>query len=411
MSMVDGYLVAGRQAERMELPRRLASEWDRALAGDPDPRGQWQVVEGGRWDWQAGGVSARNSGTEWSGLSWQQCRGPVLRELKRFVIEVTVSGKAGAAGISFGPYKDFLTPLDDGAGPRRLQLEVDAVAGCWAFRVDGQLAQRCWWDAAIHGADDLVGGALTLKGREVEQVLFRDLAIATFQSACRLSVVVTCHRFLQRLRVSLRNWCHQSLPIGAYEVLVVNPNSPDGTHEHLLAVTGSYPHVRVREVAVGSRLATNKAAMINRALAASRGEWVWLADADCLFSPTCALAALSQIHGRDQRLFYGQRRYLSAAQTDALLSGRADGLRDFDALAQAPGPRAPDTEPWGYTQIVHRSTLERVRYREEVRHFRDCDTLFVEDCRRHHVTAEQVDGLFCLHMEHPYAHYGTKLFL
>jgi glycosyltransferase involved in cell wall biosynthesis len=208
----------------------------------------------------------------------------------------------------------------------------------------------------------------------------------------------------------MRNWCHQDLPSGAYELLIVNPQSPDGTHEHLAAVSRSYPDIRVREIAVGSRV-TNKGAMINKALADSHGEWIWLTDADCLFAPNCLATVLEQIDGLSDQLFYGQRRYLSATQTDGLLAGRVDGLRDFAELAQAAMLRPPENSPWGYTQIAHRSTFEKVRYREEFNHFAHSDGIFVEDCKRHSITARQVEGLVCLHLDHPFSWYGTNTFL
>ena len=232
------------------------------------------------------------------------------------------------------------------------------------------------------------------------------------QNSCRLSVIMTCYRFLQRLKLALRNWCYQDqdLPFGAFEVLIVNPQSPDGTHEHLASVAHSFPHLRVHEVAVGEDLSTNKGAMINRAFEASRGEWIWLTDADCLFPPGCVARVLQQVEGHEQHLFYGQRRRLTAAQTDAVLTGRADGLHDFDELAGATNPRV-ESGPWGFTQIVHRRVFERIRYSEAVNHFACTDDIFVDDCRRQQISLKQVQGLFCLHIEHPFAWYGTKYFL
>ncbi len=126
---------------------------------------------------------------------------------------------------------------------------------------------------------------------------------------------------------------------------------------------------------------------------------------------TEAEMTLAQIKGRGSRLFYGQRRYLTASQTSELLAGRSDGLRDFDALSHNVGPRAPDNQPWGYTQIVHRSTLERVPYREQINHFAHSDSLFIQDCKRRRILPAQVEGLFCLHLDHPFSWYGTNAFL
>jgi hypothetical protein len=403
--------IQGEQAEDDRQAMDLVADWQRALAGDLHAQEQWRIFEGGKWTWQNDGVHVSNRELQWLWLEWQRCGSTVLQGMKNFVIEMTLSGKATAAGLSFGPYKDFLIGLEPEMGARRLQLEVDVVAGRWAFRVDGQLMQRCWWDSAIHSTEDIVNGALTLKGHCVEQVVFQDLTLHTFKASCQLSVIITCYRFLQRLRISLRNWCHQEVPSGTYEVLVVNPASPDGTHEHLNAVASSFPHVRIREVAVESNLATNKGKMINRALAMSQGKWIWLADADSLFAPTCVARVLTFIGNQRQYLFYGQRRHLTASQTNALLAGRIDGLADFEALAQVYNPRGPDNAPWGYTQIVHRSVMERVRYREDINHFAHSDMVFIESCKRLRVMPRQIEDLVCLHMEHDFAWYGTNAFL
>jgi hypothetical protein len=73
--------------------------------------------------------------------------------------------------------------------------------------------------------------------------------------------------------------------------------------------------------------------------------------------------------------------------------------------------RPPDSAPWGYTQIVHRAILQRVSYREYINHFAHSDSLFIEDCKRQGVIPEQLAGLFCLHLDHSFAWYGTKTFL
>jgi len=387
----------------------LNAIFEQALAADTTAQNCWQVTEGGPWVWQHDGVRISNGGA-WSALNWQgwgDFKSPALR---KFVIGTTVSGKAEAAGLSFGPYKDFLARLDTSDSPRHLQLEIDAEVGCWAFRVDGQLMNRSWWDARVHSVEDLLNGTLTLKAKNAETVLFQNLTLHPFLESCRLSVIMTCFRFVQRLRLALRNWCHQDLPSSAFEVLIVNPESPDGTHEHLAAVARGFPHIRVREVAVGADLNTNKGAMINRAFEASRGEWIWLTDADCLFAPGCAATVLQQVQGQEQHLFYGQRRRLSAAQTDAVLAGRADGLHDFAQLASEANLRV-ETGPWGFTQIVHRRVFEQIRYSEGVNHFARTDDVFVDDCRRHQISPKQLEGVFCLHIEHPFAWYGTKYFL
>lgn len=399
------------ETSNVALNDALQSQWSGAINGDALARAQWRPLDGGEWRWNSEGIRVKGTGPEWLTLCWQGWNEPEAGKLKNFVIEVVISGKAEAAGLSFGSFKDFLTNVSPELGAHHLQFEVDVDTNCWAFRVDGALMGRCWWDGAVESVADILGGALTLKVRHADEVLFQRLAIHPLEGSCRLSVITTCYRFLQRLRVSLRNWCHQDLPSGAYEVLVVNPQSPDGTYEHLAAVARSFPHVRVRQIAVDAEMVINKGAMINRAVAASRGKWVWLTDADCLYAPNCAATVLAQIEGQPGHLFYGQRRFLSPAETDALLAGRVDGLREFAELAGDPNDHAAENAPWGYTQIVHRSTLERVPYREDFNHFAHSDGAFAEDCKRLQITPLQVPGLFCLHMHHPFSWYGTNTFL
>ncbi|MGH9943028.1 MAG: glycosyltransferase family 2 protein [Pyrinomonadaceae bacterium] len=399
--------------EGRALSRLLAREFAAALNGHRQAQACWRTVEGGAWSWQPeAGLCVNGTEPEWSGQAWWKWDRAIARTLKNFLIEVTISGQAEAAGLSFGPFKDFLAGVNERTGPRRLQLEIDATAGQWVFRVDGQFVERCWWNASVNGVEDLLDGVLTCKAKRAEKVWFSDLNFLTFEASCRMSVIIICQRFLQRLRVSLHNWCQQvNVPAGVYEVIVVNPRSADGTREHLSAVARSYPQVRVREIAAAAALATNKGALINRAVAESRGAWVWLTDADCVFAPRAMASVLSQIEGQPPQLGYGQRRYLNAAQTSAVLAGRDDALRDFAGLAADANTQPPDNAPWGYTQIVPRSIFERVRYREELNHFAHSDGMFTADCERHGLTPRQLPGLFCLHLHHPFAWYGTDAFL
>src|SRR5689334_22154301 len=102
------------------LAERLTAGWRRALAGDASARAAWRTAEGGGWSWRRDGALLQGGG-EWSALRWEQCGATALRALRFFTVEVTVGGSARAAGISFGPYKDFLVALRPGA-ERRLRL-------------------------------------------------------------------------------------------------------------------------------------------------------------------------------------------------------------------------------------------------------------------------------------------------
>jgi predicted O-methyltransferase YrrM len=404
------------RAERATAPPpppddALAGEWRQAVAGDADARGRWAVQEGGAWGWEDDGVAVHGSGGgggTWAALAWQVLHPDALAALGGYAVEVTVRGSAAAAGLSLGPYRDFLVEMEPDAGPRRLRVEVHP-AGLWSFGVDGRAQPRHWWDSALSGPGG-VAGTLTLKALDAEHVHFSDLRVARVEPApCRVSVLLTCNRFAQRLRVALRGWCAQGLPMGALEVLVANPRSPDGTHEHLAAAARSHPHLRIREIPVSQSLGTTKGAMINLAMDASEGEWIWLSDADCLFAPSAVDRALAWM--RPDRLGFAERRYLSAEQTDALLAGAADPVADFAALLRRVGPRPPHREPWGYCQIVHRSVATRVRYCNRTRHYAHTDVRFATECADRGAAPARVPGLACLHLEHPFAWYGTRDYL
>src|SRR5262245_37670759 len=119
---------------------------------------EWEAIDGGDWSCESNGVRVTGTGPEWIAFRWLGWSGEQARALDHFSIEVTVSGQAGAAGLSFGGFKDFLASLDNDGGPHQLELEIDVAAGCWAFRIDGRLMRRTWWDSAVHSVDDLLAG-------------------------------------------------------------------------------------------------------------------------------------------------------------------------------------------------------------------------------------------------------------
>jgi hypothetical protein len=90
---------------------------------------------GSKWEWKDDGLELPCSAMEWAMAEWLPRGESTLRELGNVLIEVTVSGQAGAAGISFGHYKDFLVPLKPQRTVRRLRLEIDLAAERRSFRV------------------------------------------------------------------------------------------------------------------------------------------------------------------------------------------------------------------------------------------------------------------------------------
>lgn len=405
-------------AQSLDVRERLQAEWARCAAGDIASQARWRRDDDGASasdtgvSWTAtDGLTLAGGETRWRRVVWDACGPEVLARLGHCAIEVTIRGVSSAAGFGVGKQREFVTTLASPDAAHHLRLEVHASSGAWAFRVNGALMARSARDAAVASAADILGGQLALTVRTPGRVTFSDFTVRPLDARCRLSVVMTCHRFQQRLRASLRHWCHQTLPAGALEVIVVNPASPDGTHELLDSVRRTWPHAGVRELAVGADIARNKGAMINQAVRASRGDWIWLTDADCLFPPDCVSGVLTHVEARPACLFYGQRRYLSRTQTDAVLNGAIDPIAEFARLSATAVARPPDDVAWGYTQIVHRSVLDRVPYRELAETFAKTDTLFVLECQQRQIHPARVPGLVCLHLDHPFAWGGTDTFM
>jgi hypothetical protein len=370
----------------------------------------WQVVAGnGPWQRRAGEVvlSGVSANADWHALALPEAARDALRADEEVMIEATIAGSAISAGLSFGPYTDFLTPLAAGSWTRRVSLELHAGSDTCTFRVDGRLTPS--WGDDIRPARQLLDGTPSLKALGPRDVTFTDVAVRRFPASCQLSVIVTCHRFLQRLRHTLLAWCRQDAPAGSFEVIVVNPASPDGTAEHLAAVAASFPNVRIRELFVDAP--AHKPLLVNEAVRASAGSWVWLTDADCLFPSNAIGLVLGEI-GRsapgEQRMLFGGRRHLRRADTDALLAMALDGVDDFAVLADRADAKAAQCYPWGYTQIAPRDLLLETPYRESLQHFAHSDGIFVDDCRRRGIEPSPVADLYCLHLAHPNSWYGTQ---
>jgi hypothetical protein len=369
----------------------------------------WRPGSANQWFQEGSYLRVGHGTTEWTEAAWQCPDADPFDGFRHVVIEASVSGQAGAAGLSFGAYKDFLT-TPEGDRTRLLQLEIDRAEGC-RFRVEGVLQGDQWWNSAVSSGEDLWCQPLLLKARWPENVFFGDVGFYRLASSPRLSIAIICHRFAQRLRASLANWCRQDVSPGAYEVLVVNPGSADATHEVIAAAAASFPTVRVTEIEAEHRYWRNKGMLINLAANTARGEWVLLSDADCLFDKATVASILRSVVGLGPLIFYGERRHLGKRTTQAILAGAVDTVCGFGQLAAGQGNGHVDRSPWGYAQLVPREILRSVRYREDVEHYAHTDEIFVSECKQRGLATQFLEDLVCLHLEHPFAWYGTDHFL
>jgi hypothetical protein len=346
---------------------------------------------------------------EWSEAAWRPLDAAEIEGADHLIVEAPVWGKAGAAGLSFGAFKDFLAVPDNGPS-RLLQLEIDR-GDSWRFRIEGVLQQPQWWNGAAGGAEDLWGAPLLLKTRWADTAYFGEVALYPLASAPRLTIILTSYRYAQRLRASLANWCRQDAAPGSYEILVVNPGSNDPTHDVIAAAAASFPTVRLAEIAADPAYWRNKGVLINLAAKAARGDYILLTDADCLFASDAVSRILAQVGWDTSRVLYGERRHLAKRTTQAVLAGAIDASGAFAEIARDGTTGQVDRSPWGYAQLIPRELLQSVRYREDVDHYAHTDEFFITACTKRGFAPKFFDGLFCLHLEHPFSWYGTGQFL
>lgn len=109
-----------------------------------------------------------------------------------------------------------------------------------------------------------------------------------------LSVVIPTYNRLDTLRHVIPSLLNQRTPAGAYELLICDSNSSDGTAEYLAQVHAEHPNVRHLPGAY-----TGRAMARNAGIAQARGEVVLFNDSDIIADPGLLEAHLE--HHRRER--------------------------------------------------------------------------------------------------------------
>jgi ADP-heptose:LPS heptosyltransferase/GT2 family glycosyltransferase len=239
--------------------------------------------------------------------------------------------------------------------------------------------------------------------------------------ALDFSVLVCCYRFLQRFRVFLYGLSQQTLDRERFEVVVVNPQSPDGLSEYLAQYNaGGQMQVpdrgrlapEVVEVKVSEAFRRNRGYMIQRAFEASRGRVVMAADGDLVLPPHFMGKALDAIQRNHNAVIGVYRNFLTPQTTAQILSGLLNPIQNFDLLRRE-DCREKDgyRGVLGYCQIVTREAFERVGYPEEFNRINQSDIEFVKRLEGIGVHPHRLEGETVLHLYHERNWEGVERFM
>jgi hypothetical protein len=227
----------------------------------------------------------------------------------------------------------------------------------------------------------------------------------------RMSILVTCYRYLQRFRVCLESLVRQDLPPGSLEIVVADPGSPDGLFAYLEDFALKHPQLRVVHLPLDSRYRRNRGVGINRAFDVSSGRVMISIDADIVFPPHLIGELADHVEKSPREVFGVSRVFLPKDLTERILAGALDPFVEFTALSRSTGDGEghPHIGVLGYCQAVHRSAFARARYPEEFDQVNQSDIVFVERLTRWSgVRPRFLEEQKVLHLWHPRNWMGTN---
>jgi glycosyltransferase involved in cell wall biosynthesis len=228
--------------------------------------------------------------------------------------------------------------------------------------------------------------------------------------AIRFSVLTCCYKYLQRLRVFLNALARQDVPLETYEVVVTDPQSPDGLAEYLSTLKQALPAVNIVRVSVPESKRRNRGWMIARAFECSRGTTVMAADCDIVVPPHFVRAMVTSSERNPGHVLGAYRNFLSPETTARIVAGLLDPVAGFGALlGEDQQEKDGHRGILGYCQVVPRAVMAKTGYPEEFDIIATSDVQFVNRLvEQQGVTPSFVPGMRLLHLWHPRNWEGTK---
>ena len=252
----------------------------------------------------------------------------------------------------------------------------------------------------------------TLRARQICEGIWPSYAVLGGQEAKpTVSVLVTCYKYLRRLKYCLESLARQALPPGALEIVVADPESPDGLGDYLREFALRHPHLRVIRLPLEPGYHRNRGLGINRAFDASQGRVILSIDGDIIFPPCLVGELVRRVQASPKVVFGVRRSFIGREPTERILKGEIDPFLEFDRLAMSEGDGEEKgfVGVLGYCQAVERSAFARARYPEEFDVVNQSDIVFVERLGKYAgVEPRFLEEHAVLHLWHPRNWNGTQ---
>jgi len=226
-----------------------------------------------------------------------------------------------------------------------------------------------------------------------------------------VSILTSCYKYKQRLTVYLDSIARQGKGNEAIEIVIADPESPDGLAEYLRGFAKQFPFVRVIRAACSNQFRHNRGACINRAFEASSAEIILSTDGDIVFQDGMIHALVDAVRKYPNHVFGIRRHFLDKDVTNMILNGSLNPHSEFEKLLCLPSDAEPNGKEGvlGYCQTLTRSAFRKAGYPAEFNMINQSDIVFLERLQKHaSVTPVLLDELTVLHLWHPRNWLGTE---
>ena len=232
------------------------------------------------------------------------------------------------------------------------------------------------------------------------------------QPTIDVSILTCCHRYLQRFRVFARSICRQQYDLEKVEVIVANPQSPDGLSTYLSLLKTTTPLPVFEEVLLESTHFRNRGLMIQSAFERARGNVVIGMDCDVVLPPDFLSRIVDTVRQNPNRIVGIYRNFLTPKTTASILTGALDPFANFDSL------KSEDQEEvqgyrgvLGYCQATTHDAWKQTGYPAEFDEIAKSDVAFNERLAKIGVTPMFLRDVTVLHLNHERNWMGTDDFL